>query len=180
MNVHEQLDAAHTQIQELETLMAGLTESANLFEVGVPEYKQLKQCRRELPVLKELWDQVLAVRSCLQAWQSTPWSQINVDHMETECKRFSKELRLLDKEARVWDVFSGLDGTVKNTLTSLRAVAELQNPAIRPRHWQQLMMATGVQFTMNQDTTLADLLRLNLHHFEVRPHVLIKDPAKFQ
>ncbi|XP_056325895.1 dynein heavy chain 9, axonemal [Danio aesculapii] len=166
VNVHEQLDTAHTQIQELESLMAGLTESANLFEVGVPDYRQLKQCRRELPLLKELWDQALAVSSCLQAWQRTPWSQINVDDMETECKRFSKELRLLDKEARAWDVFSGLDGTVKNTLTSLRAVAELQNPAIRLRHWQQLMAATGVQFNMDQDTTLADLLRLNLHHFE--------------
>ncbi|ROK76652.1 Dynein heavy chain 9, axonemal [Anabarilius grahami] len=54
---------------------------------------------------------------------------------EMECKRFSKELRALDKEARSWDAFSGLDGTVKNTLISPRAVAGLQNPAIRPCRW---------------------------------------------
>ncbi|KAL0180144.1 hypothetical protein M9458_025586, partial [Cirrhinus mrigala] len=150
----------------METTMAGLNVSANLFEVNIPDYRQLKQCRKELPILKELWDLVLVVQSCLEAWQTTPWRQINVDDMEMECKRFSKELRALDKEARSWDAFSGLDGTVKNTLISLRAVAELQNPAIRPRHWQQLMNATGVRFTMDQDTTLADLLRLNLHHFE--------------
>lgn len=29
-------------------------------------------------------------------------------------------------------------------LTSLRAVAELQNPAIRERHWDQLMRTTKV------------------------------------
>ena len=29
-------------------------------------------------------------------------------------------------------------------LTSLRAVAELQNPAIRERHWRQLMNSTKV------------------------------------
>uniref|UniRef100_A0A672SY14 Dynein axonemal heavy chain 17 n=1 Tax=Sinocyclocheilus grahami TaxID=75366 RepID=A0A672SY14_SINGR len=166
VNPHEMLDEAHDQIQEMETTMAGLIVSANLFEVNISDYRQLKQCRKELPILKELWDLVLVVQSCLEAWQMTPWRQINVDDMEMECKRFSKELRTLDKEARPWDAFSGLDGTVKNTLVSLRAVAELQNPAIRPRHWQQLMNATGVRFTMDKDTTLADLLRLNLHHFE--------------
>ena len=45
---------------------------------------------------------------------------------------------------RAWDAFAGLDSTVKNMVTSLRAVGELQNPAIRERHWQQLMQATQV------------------------------------
>lgn len=45
---------------------------------------------------------------------------------------------------RAWDSFGGLDSDVKNMLTSLRAVGELQNPAIRDRHWQQLMQATKV------------------------------------
>lgn len=31
-------------------------------------------------------------------------------------------------------------------LTSLRAVGELQNPAIRERHWDQLMRSTKVTF----------------------------------
>lgn len=47
-------------------------------------------------------------------------------------------------------VHVGLDSTVKNMVTSLRAVAELQNPAIRDRHWLQLMQATNVsQFSTN-------------------------------
>ena len=51
----------------------------------------------------------------------------------------------MDKEAKAWDVFSGLDGTVKNMITSLRSVGELQNSAIRERHWLELMQATGVR-----------------------------------
>ena len=42
----------------------------------------------------------------------------------------------------------GLDSTVKNMVTSLRAVAELQNPAIRDRHWLQLMQATNVSLSI--------------------------------
>ena len=51
---------------------------------------------------------------------------------------------MLDKEARAWDVFGGVDAMVKNMITSLRAVGELQNPAIRDRHWHELMQATKV------------------------------------
>lgn len=50
----------------------------------------------------------------------------------------------LDKEMRTWDTYIQLEAAVKNMLTSLRAVGDLQNPAIRERHWQQLMMSTKV------------------------------------
>lgn len=64
--------------------------------------------------------------------------------MDIECKKFAKDVRLLDKEMRSWDTYIMLESTVKNMLTSLRAVGELQNPAIRERHWIQLMASTKV------------------------------------
>lgn len=45
---------------------------------------------------------------------------------------------------RSWETYILLEKTVKNMLTSLKAVSELQNPAIRERHWQQLMKSTKV------------------------------------
>uniref|UniRef100_H3A2B2 Dynein axonemal heavy chain 9 n=1 Tax=Latimeria chalumnae TaxID=7897 RepID=H3A2B2_LATCH len=165
-NPYKMLDAAHIEIRQMEVTMASINESAGLFEVNVPDYKQLKQCRKEVCLLKELWDMINQVKSSMNDWHTTRWREINVENMELECKKFAKDIRSLDKEMRAWDAFAGLDNTVKNILTSLRAVAELQNPAIRDRHWLQLMQATGVQFTMDKDTTLADLLQLNLHNFE--------------
>jgi K+-sensing histidine kinase KdpD len=55
----------------------------------------------------------------------------------------------MDKEMRTWDTYITLEATVKNMLTSLRAVAELQNSAIRERHWQQLMKSTKVMIQHN-------------------------------
>ena len=46
-----------------------------------------------------------------------------------------QDLRSLDKSMREWHAYKGLETTVKNMLTSLRAVGELQNSAIRDRHW---------------------------------------------
>ncbi|XP_043471037.1 dynein beta chain, ciliary [Leptopilina heterotoma] len=166
-NPYEQLDEADKEICMLERQMNDIQESASLFEVTVSEFKHLKQCRRELKMLKQLWDYVNIVRSSIEGWKTTPWRKIDVENMDIECKKFAKEIRVsLDKEMRPWDTYISLEATVKNMLTSLRAVGELQNPAIRERHWRQLMNSTKVQFVMDESTTLADLLELNLHECE--------------
>lgn len=84
------------------------------------------------------------VQTCIEDWKTTPWRKIDVENMDIECKKFAKDVRLLDKEMRIWDTYIQLEATVKNMLTSLRAVGELQNPAIRERHWHQLMTSTKV------------------------------------
>ena len=123
----------------MEREMITLAEGAALFEVNVPDFKQLKQCRKEIVLLKTLWDYTFIVRTCIEDWKLTPWLEINVEQMEMDNKKFAKDLRSLDKEMRAWDTYTGVESTVKNMLTSLHAVAELQNPVIRDRHWQQLI-----------------------------------------
>lgn len=102
----------------------------------------------ELNQLQQLWDYVIIVQTCIEDWKTTPWRKIDVENMDIECKKFAKDVRLLDKEMRAWDTYIQLEATVKNMLTSLRAVGELQNPAIRERHWHQLMTSTKVKYTV--------------------------------
>ncbi|XP_057392157.1 dynein axonemal heavy chain 9 [Balaenoptera acutorostrata] len=175
---HQMLDARHVEIQQMESTMASISASASLFEVTIPDYKQLRQCRKEACQLKELWDTIGMVTSSIHAWETTTWMDVNVEAMDLECKWFARHIRHLDKEVRAWDAFTGLESTVLNTLTSLRAVAELQNPAMRERHWRQLMQATGVTFTMDEGTTLAHLLQLRLHHFEDEVRAIVDRAVK--
>uniref|UniRef100_A0A4W6EVU6 Dynein axonemal heavy chain 11 n=1 Tax=Lates calcarifer TaxID=8187 RepID=A0A4W6EVU6_LATCA len=148
----------------MEAEMKKLQDTADLFEVSFPDYKQLRQCRSDLILVKAVWDMVIF--TSIEDWTKTPWKEINVEQMDMELRRFAKEMKMLDKEVRVWDVYMGLESTVKNLLTSLRAVNELQNSAVRERHWQQLMNTTGVRFVMGEGTTLGDLLELQLHRVE--------------
>lgn len=41
--------------------MEALCKSGSLFEVTVPDYKQLKACHKEVLLLKELWDMIVLV-----------------------------------------------------------------------------------------------------------------------
>ncbi|XP_076261923.1 dynein heavy chain at 93AB isoform X2 [Rhynchophorus ferrugineus] len=170
------IDKIDKDLRKLENEMRSIHESGSLFEVNVPDFKLLKQCRRDIRLLKQLWDYIHIVHTCVNDWKTTPWRKIDVENMDIECKKFAKEIRMLDKEMRGWDTYSGLESTVKNTLTSLKAVGELQNPAIRERHWDQLMVSTKnlaaipqefkTKIVMDHNTTLADLLELNLHECE--------------
>ena len=172
------VDKSHRDIKEMEHVMAELQEAAGLFELTVPDFKQLKACRKEVGMLKSLWDMVELVNSSFNDWNSTLWKDINVEQMDIDCKKFVKDIRALDKEMRAWDVFNGMDSMVKNMVTSLKAVGELQNPAIRERHWEQLMQATKVKFVMSDKTNLADLLALNLHKFEDEVRTIVDKATK--
>ena len=163
---YEGLRRAQNQIDEFEDKLNALQSEAQLFEVAVPTFPLARQCRRENRLLKDLWDIIYLVRSCIELWKTTSWSNIDVESMDMECKKFGKDIRGLDKDMRSWHAFIGLESAVKNMLTSLRAIGELQNSAIRERHWDQLVQVVKVRFVMSDTTTLADLLALNLHNFE--------------
>uniref|UniRef100_A0A8C0G3E5 Dynein axonemal heavy chain 11 n=1 Tax=Chelonoidis abingdonii TaxID=106734 RepID=A0A8C0G3E5_CHEAB len=177
-NPYVLLDKENRELEALEEEMLQMQKSANLFEVVVPDYKQLKQCRKEIRLLKEVWDINIYVTSNIDDWTKTQWRQINVEQMDAELRRFAKAMWSLDKEIRSWDVYIGLELTVKNLMTSLRAVTELQNPAIRERHWHQLMNATGVRLSITEGTTLADLLRLQLHKVEDEVRSIVDKAVK--
>ncbi|MED6240198.1 hypothetical protein ATANTOWER_017418 [Ataeniobius toweri] len=160
------IDKCHRSVAGIEMEMKNLQDTAYMFEVSFPEYKQLRQCRSDIILVKAVWDMIIFIKTSIEEWTKTPWKEINVEQMDMELRRFAKEMKMLDKEVRAWDVYLGLESVVKNLLTSLRAVNELQNSAIRERHWQQLMNTTGVRFVMGESTTLGDLLELQLHRVE--------------
>lgn len=49
---YDLLDDTHLEISEFEDDMNNIQDSASLFEVNVPDFKHLKQCRKELRMLK--------------------------------------------------------------------------------------------------------------------------------
>ena len=175
---YDQLSKANTELEVLEVQVKELQSEAGLFEISKPKYPLTSQCRRENKMLKQLWDYIFLVRTSIDEWKTTLWCNIDVENMDMECKKYSKDIRGFDKEMRDWHTFKGLETTVKNMLTSLRAVGELQNPAIRERHWEQLVQATRVRFIMSDDTSLSDLLGLNLHNHEDEVHNIVDKSCK--
>lgn len=67
-------------IVAMESVMEALGKSGSLFEVTVPEYKQLKVCHKEVCLLKELWDMIVMVRGSASCrWGGPPRMALSVD-----------------------------------------------------------------------------------------------------
>ena len=49
-------------------------KAADLFEVAVPEFKHLKQCRKEVKMLKSLWDLTYLITSTFESWMTSKWT----------------------------------------------------------------------------------------------------------
>ncbi|KAJ3158178.1 hypothetical protein HDU86_003133 [Geranomyces michiganensis] len=175
---YEVIDLVHLDVLSMENEAKGLKNSCELFELNVPTYRQLADCRRDIGMLKSVWDVVSLVTLMFEQWRTTLWTAIDTDAMETHCRDLNKELRRMDKEIKGWDVYSGLDQAVKDMITSLRAVGELRSSAIRDRHWKQLMKTTGVTFVMTEDMKFQDLLSLQLHKYEDDVKVIVDRATK--
>lgn len=52
----------------------------------------------------------------------------------------------MDKEIRDLSVYIYIENVIKDMMTSLRALIELQNPAMKERHWAELMEVTNVTY----------------------------------
>jgi len=50
----------------------------------------------------------------------------------------------MDKDIRTWLIYKYIENLIRNMMTSLRALVELQNPAMKDRHWAELMDVTKV------------------------------------
>ena len=119
----------------MEEVMNELKENATLFEVNIPDYKQLKASRKDVVLVKEVWDLNNVVLGSMQDWKGTLWSEINIENMENDTKRFAKDIRTIDKEARSWDVFSGLETEVKNMISDNYTLTQVYDKNVLIKHF---------------------------------------------
>ena len=74
-------------------------------------------------------------------------------------KKLQKEVKLLVKHSRSWPVYKQLAQTLADMLVALPLVQDLQDEAIRERHWKKLMRVCGKSFVMDDKMSLQHLPR---------------------
>lgn len=77
----------------------------------------------------------------------------------------SKEVKAMDKDVKDWTIYMGLEATIRNMVSSLKSVAELQNQSIRERHWEELMASTKIWPRLYKMLIVSKYLKLFLTKF---------------
>ncbi|XP_039966059.1 dynein beta chain, ciliary [Bactrocera tryoni] len=174
--VYEHCDAVCARLDHLASLHRRYLRYSVLLGIDAADPTTLQLCSAELRRIKQLWDYVHVIEASIVEWHATPWHSIDTDELETECKKFTRDLRTLDKCIRDWAPYIYIVDILKELMASLRAITELQNPAISERHWLELMQATKLtqthtveyllSFKSNKNASLEQLLQLQLHQHE--------------
>ena len=98
--------------------------------------------------------------------RDTQWSELNVEELEEGAKGLAMKIKKCHKSVKTTDAFVVLDKTAKNFYNSCPLVTSLHSQAMRERHWDELITATGVDIEsplQNAMLTLDEILSLELH-----------------
>ena len=118
---------------------------------------------------RTLWNTAMQMMAEIQNAKSLMWAGLDVDALEEISKSLVMTLRKLPKAVRPSDAFKGLDKACKEFVVTVPILVSLRSPAMRERHWRELMDVVKKEFTLpnkNPQMTLRDLLEMELHVYQ--------------
>jgi dynein heavy chain, axonemal len=70
---------------------------------------------------------------------------LQVDDMEEAAVRIGKAISKLGREIKAWPVWAWIKDTIDSFKRTMPLITDLRNPAMRPRHWMQLIDHIGTR-----------------------------------
>ena len=75
----------------------------------------------------------------LDGWKFGKFKEMDVAEIEAVAATFAKRVHRLGKDVKGWKVLDSLRERVENLKKLMPLISDLRNPAMRERHWRQLM-----------------------------------------
>ena len=147
------------------TLKKGLA----VFKIEQAPSRDMELIAQDLELLNQIWQAMQEWNSTYDGWRSNPFLSLDGAEMEESVQKFARRLAKMGKEMKDWDVFNNLKDRVNQTKRTIPLLLDLRNPAIRDRHWTQIMDEVGKTFNPHgSEFTLDKILDLGLEqHTEV-------------
>ena len=117
---------------------AELNNLETLFDMQKSSYKQLKDCRQELILLKQMWDLVSLIGYQFESWEQTKWEKIDTDLLQQLIREMQQKqcapTAPQNKDIKSWRCFVALTDRVKNMGVVLPLITQLHSPFMQERH----------------------------------------------
>ena len=145
---------------------AELAKGLEIFGMSQPPYKEMDATEKELGLLEGVWALVAEWARMFDGWKDGKFRELQVQSMEEEAVRFNKKVAKIGREIRSWPVWQHIRATVDSFKSTMPLITDLRNPAMRARHWEQLMELIGEKFDPAGDEfTLGRVSELHLENF---------------
>ncbi len=140
-----------------------LAQGMEIFELDKPDYKDLAAVSSQLELLDQVWQMTREWDNMWNDWKAGEFRTLRVETMDDAAQKFSRRVTKLGKEIKSWLVWQSLKETVEKFKTMMPLIQDLRSPALRERHWSQLMEEVGKTFDYNSaDFNLERIFSLGL------------------
>ncbi|XP_071833092.1 dynein axonemal heavy chain 6-like isoform X4 [Apostichopus japonicus] len=126
----------------------------------------LSEIERDLQLRRLLWESSDEWGKLVADWTITQFDELNVDVMQKNVSKFTQTVFMLEKGLPPNDVLPKLKEKVLNFKQGMPVLVALRNPALRPRHWQEIQKLIGRHIVRDKNFTLGKFLELQLFHFK--------------
>ncbi|XP_041092529.1 dynein beta chain, flagellar outer arm-like [Polyodon spathula] len=154
------------QVKSLQREAKDLKELQELLEATVVDFSVLNECHHTVRNLTLLWQKVEVIQKQQTQWKTQPWQDMDTVQLINNTNEQLQIVQSLPREVRGWDIYAGILESVNVIQLTLPLIEDLLNPAMRTRHWKQLVRLTGGQLYITPENirrmTLADLITLGL------------------
>nr|CCC47395.1 putative dynein heavy chain, fragment [Trypanosoma vivax Y486] len=151
-------------LTQLQARREQLTKAEKLFDLPLTGHTHLQQLNEELTKVEtvyELYGQWVAI---LKRWNRSSWKDLLLEDLQSTTEEKVKQARILGKTHGDVQPFPDVQQVILNFHSSLPFLAKLKSPALKQRHWVELMRVTSKQFAIEQ-INLDDFIAMELYRF---------------
>ena len=135
-----------------------------LFGLPITSYPELQQMERELARISTVYELYNEIQASIHQWSSGLWADLDMSTLESGLDGFVHRQKKLDKELRNTVPYQIVSERLENFKSTLPLLHDLKNPALRKRHWNMLMKATGKVFEIDpKKFTMQSVFEMELH-----------------
>ena len=98
-----------------------------------------------------MWNVIEEWITAYDGWKDGKFKDIDVEELENASQIVGKKIQKLGRDVKHWSAWQGVKDTVDAFKRTLPLIIDLRNPAIRQRHWEQLMERCGERFDPHGD-----------------------------
>ena len=155
------------QVAALRGREADMRAGLDIFSIEPPVNKETSQTEKDIELLDQVWGMLDEWNANMEEWKYGKFATMDVTTIEEAAGKYSKRILRLQKEVKHWKVLDTLKERVEAIKKLMPLIMDLRNPAMRARHWKQLMDEVGKSFDPNSDAfNLEVVLDLGLEHHQ--------------
>ncbi|XP_043910785.1 dynein beta chain, flagellar outer arm-like [Protopterus annectens] len=160
------IDGFGKRLKNLQKEAEDLRELQELLEATVADFSILSECQTLVRNLTLMWQCVEAVHEQQDKWKKELWQNMDIKQLYKSTSQQLKFVKSLPAEVHSWDIYDETIEFISDLQLTLPLIEDLGNPAMKTRHWKQLVRLTGGVLHVTAENlrtmTLGDLLTLGL------------------